>query len=395
MSLSVLLSITFFLSLGHGIHGNECHEGVDTLEGCDPDSNDPGSSGCFTQSRSIFGINVWGTQNVPEDMFDYTYSVMAEYLDSDEDGVVDDPEVLLALTSDDFSKDVAVLSCRGEIGTGTLKDTFWGITRTHDETDLEALNEFGVNEFKRITIEENHHAVHRGLAIAYPEVFSTDKTAELSLGIEQAYDDCEYPQDCFPDCQNYDCNEEENRCVFIEDSCQGVYHYSEIFDGCDNETEGGGCQGSEGYYWPWTTVYGWQENACADIEDEWETCTLEQIASNSLTQILYTLVIGESETQEEYGYRQPSRFPDGKYMDRGTQGLTCDMFYEKSGCEAFGCGWFQPDSSSNLRECVTLPPTASPFPTMSPAPTPASKPWFCKTSNSLKALWKKFEEQTF
>ena len=351
------------------VRGDDYYCEKEPLSSCNTDSTDPATSGCFdaSRTRTVFGINIWSPSDVPLWAVDYAESVLNEFLDSDEDDQVDDPNVLHALLNNKHALDTAVLKCRGSIGGGPLKDLFWSITRTYGQQYLEEGDEVGWNYWKRITMEETHHAIHRGLAAAYPDVFGNGLTTDLSLAIDQAYDDCEYPAECAPDCQNYNCycqdNDNNDRCDdneskqydcnWIENSCNGVYHYGHVM-GCDFQNEGGGCQGSEGFYWPSTTLLGWQKGDVVSdhISNEWEISTAEELATNPKTKLLYRLVSGQSSSQKQYRYRVPSRLPDGRYMSNEPGRLSCAMFFEKSGCKAVNnCKWKK--VKKGLSRCIT------------------------------------------
>ena len=53
----------------------------------------------FTQQINVFGIPVVGTPSVPVDKLTHFATIMAEYLDNNEDGDVDDPAVVDAMKS--------------------------------------------------------------------------------------------------------------------------------------------------------------------------------------------------------------------------------------------------------------------------------------------------------
>ena len=77
---------------------------------------------------------------------------------------------------------------------------------------MDEVNENGLNEYKRNCMEETCHLIHRGLEHAYKEVFGMGLTSEFSLGIDQAYDDCEYVASCVPNCENYNCDCDDPLC---------------------------------------------------------------------------------------------------------------------------------------------------------------------------------------
>ncbi|MEM7384510.1 MAG: hypothetical protein AAF514_06145, partial [Verrucomicrobiota bacterium] len=167
----------------------------------------------------VFGVPVYKYRDAAPWALFYGAAVLAEYLDSDEDGKPDDPDVIAALTSSDHKEGVAILNQRGDVGSGDYKDSFWGISRVGGQTSLE-----GEGHFKRQTIEEFHHAFYHGLEIAYPSVFGSEPGSELMLAVEQAYGDCEFCSDCAPDCEHYDCQSPDD-CRFIPGSCGGASHY--------------------------------------------------------------------------------------------------------------------------------------------------------------------------
>jgi len=51
----------------------------------------------FDKKVEVFGILIVGTSEVQDEKLLHAAAVMAEYLDNDEDGEVDDPAVLLAM----------------------------------------------------------------------------------------------------------------------------------------------------------------------------------------------------------------------------------------------------------------------------------------------------------
>ena len=383
---------------GDGDETDPCRESnVSIPPGCDPESVDPATSGCFDRHADVFGLKVWAAPDVPGWALAYAASLVAEYLDADEDGAADDPKIVDALVrGDGRARDAAVLVCRGSIGTGRLKDLFWSVTRTHGQSRLDELNDRGVNEFQRVTMEESHHLYHRAAAEVYPQVFGGGRTSDLSLGIDQAYGDCEYADACAPNCQHYDCvceREQDGetcdgvgdyRCTWIEDSCRGVYHYGEVL-GCDTAVEGGGCQGSEGYYWPSTTLLGWHDDDAAyrEIKNEWEVRTAAELATDPSTRLLYLLVSGQAPSQAVYGYRNPSRLPDGKYRSAGRE-LTCDLFFEKAGCEGRGgCAWRRVEGG--LSTCVDAPACPDGAGTFRPKSKGAKNAKHCKHAKGFRA----------
>ena len=253
------------------------------------------------QKIAIFRINVYKYQDAESWALVHAATILAEYLDSDEDGMVDDPAVVDALMSSDRKDGVAVLNKRGDIGSGDYKDSFWGITRVGEQACLD-----GEGHFCQQTIEEFHHALYHGLEIAYPSAFGSVPGTELMLAVEQAYGDCEHCLDCAPDCEHYDCQGPDD-CTFIPGSCGGASHYA------TPSYSPGGCLAAENFYLAWTSLYGLQVDYCDNLVSEWEPCTPEAMMSDPRMELLYTLVSGQSDSAEQLGYVLPSAAPDGSY----------------------------------------------------------------------------------
>jgi hypothetical protein len=279
----------------------------------------------------VFGIIVWATPDLPQWALDHSVAVLSQYLDSDEDGVVDYPELVAYLTqwngasaNERHPRDYAVIQCRGDIGSGKLKDILFGVTRTGGQMTLDS-----DTEFLKVAMEEFHHTVHRGLAGLHPGVFGDDNfNSELLLAFDQAIDDCQVANECCTDagcssCTTYDCacsdpggtcTKNEHSCSFVEGSCTGLYHYPDV--GCDRTCAGG----AEFFYMAWMTFYGFNGASgplggdCLAVSPvEWEICTTADLVANPKARKIYELVAGLSPSKAVEGYVLPTTLPDGVY----------------------------------------------------------------------------------
>ena len=250
---------------------------------------------------SVFGINVYKRWDVELWALVHGASVFAEYLDSDEDGTTDNPEVISEMLSSDFKEGLAIINERGDIGSGDYKDSFWGVSRVEGQDCLSC-----EGSYQRQTIEEMFHVITQGLEIIYPSVFGSEPGTELRLACEQAHGDCEYSSDCAPDCVHYDCQGPDD-CVFIPESCNGAYHYAAP------SCEPGGCIEHELFYFAWTSLYGLQIDNCENIIGEWEVCTPEGMMTDPRVALLYELASGQAASAEILGYVLPSAAPNGIY----------------------------------------------------------------------------------
>ena len=302
-------------------------EAVNLRPECDTESLIPAESGCFDRSVDVFGITVWATPDLPQWALDHSVAVLSEYLDSDEDGVVDYPNLAAYLTQWNGAsarvghhRDYAIIQCRGDIGSGQLKDILFGVTRTGGQATLNS-----DNTYLKVAIEEMHHTIHRGLAGLHPDVFGNDDSnTELLRSFAQAIDDCEVANECCTDagctCTTYNCactessgtcTKNEYSCSFVQGSCSGLYHYPDV--GCDRSCAGA----AEFFYIAWMTYYGFNEasgplggDCLAVSPTEWEVCRSSDLVANPRTQMIYELVAGLSASKATEGYVLPTALPD-------------------------------------------------------------------------------------
>jgi len=155
--------------------------------------------------------------------------VPMQYLDSDQDGVVDDPNLAQTMAnSEERGKlGLAVLKCRGSIGSGQLKDSWFGITRTYGQSSLndDSSDDADPSQFQKVTLEECHHGIYHGLKYTYPEVFGPYSGTELYEAVQDLKGDCSDAAHCVEDlntCDHYDCTTEDGgdsyNCQFLPDS---------------------------------------------------------------------------------------------------------------------------------------------------------------------------------
>lgn len=280
--------------------------------GCNPSSTTEANLDiCLPKKLTIFGVVIRGAPDVPDWAWTYATNVLARYLDSDQDGLADDSNLVAALEPNNLALGFAILKCRGSIGGDRLKDSWFGIARTQGQ---ESLSED--TRFQAQVIEELHHGVFHGLEQAYPTVFASH-SSELKTAIDEAYGNCQKAAVCAMagDCTHYTCtctndpqpcdDAGQYDCSFNTGSCDGVFHYAEA--SC-----GAGCLVTEGFYHAWTAAYGYDCGG-RDMSAEWEACTAAALSSNPKTASLYAIVTGTAASQQTLGYVLPSTLPDGTY----------------------------------------------------------------------------------
>jgi hypothetical protein len=234
----------------------------------------------FSKYVSVFGVNIFATSDTPDAKVLHAAHVMAQYLDNNEDGVVDDVAVLDALVSANAS-----------------------LVMTRTENDFEAINpeEFFGLEYEAsqllfgeetrpdgsgsegfdATLEEVLHLVTAlGYANAHPGAFGESSGStiagcmDLARGGKFMSIPNPYPTGSW-------------------------YHYDDFT--CDYR-----CMVTEYYYWALTSLLGAQDypGRPESIANEWELPTPALVESGD--PCIYALLTNPD-------FKVPSVLPDGSY----------------------------------------------------------------------------------
>lgn len=229
----------------------------------------------FTKQVDVFGVQIVGTEATPGYKVLHAANVMAQYLDNDEDGVLDNQAVVDAMVERNallvMFTDFDELENSGIFDSDALDGR-----EIQDLEGHETLPERGFDA----TLEEVHHLVaFAGYARAFPDAFGArdSRLAEamnLARGghFEEVPD--EYPEGAW-------------------------YHYGDKT--CDYE-----CMAIEYHYWAMTSILGWQADPerCRRIAVEWKPCTPELV--ETMDPAVYALL-----TDPQYSL--PTVLPDGSY----------------------------------------------------------------------------------
>ena len=231
----------------------------------------------FSRHIDVFGVKVFGMRGVPREKLRHIAVVLAEYLDNDEDGAVDNPRVVNEMVT------------RGAFMAVAASERAMDRLRWDDIVD--AGFEDGQGQFVEetapgggrfdATLEEVLHLItHVGYANAYPQVFGEHAGSELGRCLDRA---------------------RGGRFRRVP----STYPRSAWFT-YDDETCDYGCQCTEYLYWAVTSVLGAQEAPARrrEIEHEWRLYSAELVAGRDPA--IYALI-----TDPEY--RLPRRLPDGRY----------------------------------------------------------------------------------
>jgi hypothetical protein len=230
----------------------------------------------FGSYATAYGIPIYAAPDADPAKVVHAATVMREYLDNDEDGVVDDPALLdsmvahnAALVMFRTSRDLE----RSGIFSNPWFSTVWGQDLSSQEAKIPG-------EFD-ITLEEVLHLINTsGHAHVYPDAFGTSAASALTDAMDIA---------------------RGGRFFAIPPTypAGAWYHYDDAT--CDY-----GCMAVEYLYWGLTSKLGAQSapGRCGEIYGEWELCTT---AAFEATDTALDALLSDP------AYKLPTTAPDGIY----------------------------------------------------------------------------------
>ncbi len=237
----------------------------------------------FSKHVSVFGVNIFASSGTADDKVLHASHVLAQYLDNDEDGVVDDAELLAEMTEQAGGASLVMFGNEDELESSgvfesDLLDSFRLQDLFGDETHPEGSS---ADRGFDATLEEVWHLVsskgHSGLRA---DVFGESAGSTLAEAMDLARGGhfqsipSSYPEAAW-------------------------YHYNDPT--CEYE-----CQVAEYFYWALTSILGAQDypGRCDGIAVEWELCTREQVQSGD---------VAVFELLTDTRYHLPTVLPDGSY----------------------------------------------------------------------------------
>ena len=277
----------------------------------------------------VFGVYVIAPEDAPIEKVQHTANVLAQYIDNDEDGVPDDPNVLRELVEnnyivpvwreedEDAFRDYVNTHCEDVVRVGASMffgdhDRYWeqgggdswvfgGIANAN------AIKNGGPGEGDA-NLEEVWHTVDDGWYMAYPEYFGNgDPNSAISHSQNSelgGLDDMPYGQGVL-----------SSKLTVATDAARGGW-----FEGTPNQypddawyrhrnpTCGYECKVNEYFYWiimanmdaldPGLT------HACEDSKDEWNICTRDELEQKDVLAF---------ELLNDSGFNFPTVIPDGSY----------------------------------------------------------------------------------
>ena len=229
----------------------------------------------FCKTTEVFGIKIYATENVENEKLLHAASVLAEYLDNDEDGTVDnqkiinkliDRKVWLLITQDENERAIRI----PPIGYFRFQDLY--------DEEISIIN--GRPRFDATLEEVLHLITQHGYAEVYPNKFGENKNSEIAKAMDIA---------------------RGGYFKKVPNSYPSSAWYSYDDKTCDYS-----CQITEYLYWALTSILGAQEypGRLEEIQYEWKLNTKDKVKNNDPT--VYSLL-----TDPQFKF--PTNLPNGKY----------------------------------------------------------------------------------
>jgi hypothetical protein len=257
--------------------------------GFDPSLIDPGNDPNFTvvvanqsglkrfvKKVVVFDIPIYGVEKVHSNKMLHAANIMAQYLDNDEDGVIDNPAVYEKML--DNNAFMVMWERESDLNRINVSDDWIGQDLGNEETRPEWHNSLD-GPFDASLEEVLHIITHAGYAYAYPETFGENTGTDLAKALDKARGGQFFN---VPDTYPID----------------AWFTY-------DDETCDYACMNTEYLYWLLTSKLGAQSNRLDEIGQEWT------LVSPSLVETFDTL--GNALIIDAM-YKMPTILPDGRYM---------------------------------------------------------------------------------
>jgi hypothetical protein len=230
----------------------------------------------FNRKVMVFGIAIYAVPGIDDKRLLHAANIMAQYLDNDENGIVDNELVLEKMIANNAF--MFMWDSESDFNNITMPDNAIGQDLGNDETVPEWHTNGQIGRFDASLEEVWHIITSTGYAYAYPDVFGEETGTSLSNAMDIA---------------------RGGNFTTIPNP-----YPSEAWYTYDDETCTYECMNTEYIYWSMTSILGAQTNRLDEISQEWDLNTVELVQNNDTA--VYALL-----TNLEYKF--PIILPDGTY----------------------------------------------------------------------------------
>lgn len=239
----------------------------------------------FTKSVDVFGVTIIATERTPDDKLLHAANIMAQYLDNNEDGEVDNPSVVDQLVEQNATLFMFADDREAEqFDYDTIPDNIQAGQDLYASETILNFNPSVENEQFDASLEEVLHLItHGGYAFAYPDTFGE----ELGTAVANAMDTAR-----------------GGRFTNIPDEYPTAAWYTYYDETCEYD-----CQIAEYFYWALTSHLGAQNypGRAEEIEEEWQPNT--PTALREQDSAIYALLTNPA-------IPLPTILPDGSYSGK-------------------------------------------------------------------------------
>ena len=282
----ILFSVIIVITMGcvscsknDNLINSENQEG-NINEGNDPNfkivSNTDQELSSFNRKVVVFGIDIYAVSSVEDSKLLHAANVMAQYLDNDENGVIDNQNVV-----DKMLENKAFLvmwKTESDLSSLNPPPGRLGQDLGNDETVPNFVSGGKTGRFDASLEEVWHIITHAGYSKAYPNVFAENAGTSLTNAMDVA---------------------RGGNFTSIPSS-----YPTEAWYTYDDSTCAYDCQATEYFYWAMTSILGAQVNRLDEIQQEWRLNTKEKVQTTDSA--IYNLLTNPT-------YKFPINLPDGTY----------------------------------------------------------------------------------
>ncbi len=229
----------------------------------------------FPKKVMVFGIPIYALAGVEDVKLLHAANIMAQYLDNNEDGVVDNQLVLDAMKQNK----AFLFMWKTQNNNISFPSGYQGQDLGADET-VPAWHTNGHTGRFDASLEEIWHIINlAGHAKAYPNVFGLKKGTQLANAMDKA------------------------RGGYFQ-TIPNPYPAGAWYTYNDSTCDYASCQTVEYFYWSMTSILGAQANRLGEIQQEWKLNTKAKVQATDKD--IYSLLTNAT-------YKLPTVLPDGTY----------------------------------------------------------------------------------
>jgi len=278
--LKMLFPITFLIFFAACTKNDGTTSATEIAPGDDPNftivANNDGILSKFNRKVVVFGIDIYAVAQVEDIKLLHAANVMAQYLDNNEDGVIDDQAVIDKM----LENRAFMVMWKNESDLNEFPSGRLGQDLGNEETNPSYVSSGKTGRFDASLEEVLHIINNAGHSYAYPQAFGQMQGSDLANAMDIARGGqflsipASYPVDAW-------------------------YTYD------DNTCEYADCQTIEYLYWALTSMLGAQETRLDEIGHEWKLNTKDLVASTDSA--IFEILTNST-------YKMPTVLPDGTYM---------------------------------------------------------------------------------